>query len=510
MTAPPPPGAEAREGRPAALPAPRRPWAWAALLCVALGSPARAAGTEGCTLADGQPWQEHVSKHFVIDVAGWKGDPAGLVGPMEDLYAAVLGAMVAEPVEIPGRVRVILLPRQIDLYDYTGSSSILGLFWVSPLGEPIILLSADQAADLPGVVAHELTHHVASYLFPSQPYWFAEGLAQFLEGVAKVDGEGRRWAGSYPAGGFVAGAVKLPRMRALVAGGESEMFTSRYLASWILYRFLWNERGRQLSTYQQRLMDGAEPLRAWNDAFPEWDVPSRKIDRLDNDVARYRNTGQGLRWEAKVTGADRTFSSRRPSMGDLHLALLRLRLFSANALAHDRLRKEALEEARREDPDHPGVAAALATLRGEPVLPVLRAATAARPEDGRGWYLLGAATEDPEEREAALRRAVERWPDGTLAHAALAVHLAGTGRARAALPSANRAVELAPWSPTASAALATVALELSQCQAALTLQARALAAVEAHRLGSLDGDATALREGLAAVRRRCEQAKTAP
>jgi hypothetical protein len=39
-----------------------------------------------------------------------------------------------------------------------------------------------------------------------------------VEGVGKVDGEGRRWAGSDPMGGWAAGNVKLAPMAALFGG----------------------------------------------------------------------------------------------------------------------------------------------------------------------------------------------------------------------------------------------------------------------------------------------------
>jgi hypothetical protein len=183
-----------------------------------LGTSSRGLAAEGCSLASGRPWHEYRSQHFVIDAAGWDREPALLIAAFEELYAAVLAALVAQPVEIPAQLRVIVLPRERDLTDYTGSRDIIGLFWVSPLGQPTILISADHVENLPQVVAHELTHYVSSYLFPRQPYWFSEGLAQFVEGVGKVDGEGRRWAGSDPMGGWAAGNVKLAPMAALFGG----------------------------------------------------------------------------------------------------------------------------------------------------------------------------------------------------------------------------------------------------------------------------------------------------
>ncbi len=481
-----------------------------ALAFLAVAGSAGARTGEGCSLSGGAPWQELRSAHFVIDAAGYRGAPAHLVAVFEELHAAVLASLIAEPAEIPGRVRVILLPRRSDLADYAGARGVLGLFWATPLGEPVILTSADQVDDLPQVVAHELAHHVSFYLFPRQPYWYAEGLAQFVEGVAKVDRQGRRWAGVDPSSGWAAGSVKLPRMRTLVGAGHGEAFTSPYLAAWILYRYLWNERGRQLSAFQQQLMDGVEPARAWEAAFPQWAFQGDKIDLLDDVIAHYQRTGRGNRWEVKPAELDLRFTAGDASAGDLHATLLSLRLLQANPLVHQRLRRQAMEEAEREDPGHPLAGVELARLRGEPALPTLRELAARRPDDGRGWYLLGLETSDPEEREAALRKAVALWPGGALAHAALASHLASAGRAGEALPLADRAVELAPWSPDAVAALAGVALELARCKEALQLQARAVEAVEARRLGTLGADRAALRAGLDAMQRRCAAAGAPP
>jgi hypothetical protein len=471
-----------------------------------LGTSVVAAPGEPCSLADGKPWHEFQSQHFVIDAAGWDREPVLLVGAFEELHAAVLASLIAEPVEIPGRVRVVVLPGENDLYDYTGSTAIGGVFWVSQRGEPTILLSADNVEHVPQIIAHELTHHVSSYLFPRQPYWFAEGLAQFLEGVGKVDREGRRWAGGDPTGGWVAGNVKLARMASLFAGQSSGYDSDPYLSSWILYRFLWNERPKQLSEYQRYLMEGEVPNDAWRHAFPEWDVKGGKIHGLDHYVQRHQINGRGLRWEIKLGNVDRTFISRPASAGDVHLALLGLRLLVVNRLLETRVRRQALEEAEREEPGHPVVTAELVRLRGVPLLPALRASTLARPNDGRGWFLLGLETTDPAEREAALRRAVEYWPDGALAQAALADQLATTGRAREGLAAANRAVELAPWHPTAISSLATVAVELGQCKQALVLQERAVEAVQAKRVGSIGADVAQLTNRLAELQKRCSTA----
>ncbi|HYV65646.1 MAG TPA: hypothetical protein VE964_05345 [Myxococcales bacterium] len=474
------------------------------LAALLFATEASAGSPEPCSLAGGKPWREFRSQHFVIDAAGWNREPARLVGSFEELYAAVLASLIAEPVDIPGRVRVVVLPGENDLFDYTGSSDIAALFWVSPRGEPVILLSADNVESVPQVVAHELTHHVSSYLFPRQPFWFAEGLAQFVESVGKPDREGRRWAGSDPTGGWVAGDIKLTRMESLLTLNSSGSYVDS-LSSWVLYRFLWNERPRQLTKYQRALMDGEAPQDAWRLAFPEWDPKAGNAWGLDAPVIHHQLNGRGLRWEIKLGKVDRTFTSAPASPGDVHIALLDLRLDVTNSLLKQRVRRQSLEEADREEAGHPVVSAELARLREVPLLPALRASAAARPGDGRGWFLLGMEATDPGEREAALRRAVELWPEGALAQAALATQLATTGRAREGLAAANRAVELAPWHPTAVSSLATVAVELGQCKQALLLQARAVEAAQAKRVGTAGVDSDQLKNRLAELQKRCSK-----
>lgn len=476
-------------------------------LVAALGGGA-ASAADGCSLSHGEPWREYRSRHFVIDASGWNGPPARLVRAFEEIHAAVLAALIAEPVEIPGKVHVILLPRQEDLVEYTGSRDVLGLWWVTPLGQPVIVTAADQVEDMPQVVAHELTHHVSRYLFPRQAFWFSEGLAQFVESVAKPDREGRRWAGGDPMNGEGAGSFKLPRMGFFVPALQARGVPGAYPAAWVLYRYLWNELGRELSAYQQYLMDGAAPDVAWVAAFPDLDFEGGKINRLDGRLAQYQRSGRGLRWRLEPAEIDPRFEEAEAPLGDLHLTLLALRLTGRNPLEHDRLRREALEEAAREDPDNPLVAAARAQARDEPLGPALRAAVARRPGDGRGWYLLGAeaagATGAADaEREAALRKAVALWPDGAPALSALAARLTATGRAREAFPFADHAVEVAPWDPVSVSSLAEVALALSKCKEAVVLQRRAVEAAVSRFTGATHADPKALRARLGEIEERC-------
>src|SRR4051812_40175122 len=418
-----------------------------------------AARREGsCTLPGDAPWRRYVSAHFVIDASGPEREGSRLVGSFEELHAAVLAALVSEPVEIPGRVHVVVLPARGDLVDTMGNPDIAGVFWVSQLGEPTILIDADEIGDMPQIVAHELAHYLSHYLFPRQPFWFAEGLAQFVEGIAKVDRDGKRWAGADPASGWIAGSVQLVPVSMLIADEVYSGFGDPHLTSWILYRFLWNERSKQLSRYQALLSDGVAPKEAWISAFPEWNPKKGTIGSLDNLVVRHQRFGRGLRWEVQVPEVDRRHTSSSSPLADLHMILIEQKVNAVNHLLHVSRKRQAAQEALRHDAGNGVAAAELARASDAPVLPALEAAGALRPGDGRTWFLLAREEKDDAAREAALRRAVAAWPDGALAHAALARQLAATGRAHEALGFANKAVDLAPWSPEAVASLARVAL----------------------------------------------------
>lgn len=494
----------------------------ASLAAAALTPIAPAAALEACTLPGAGAWRTYQSSHFLIDVAQPGHDPAMVVGTLEELRAAVLGALVAEPVEVPGRARVILLPARRDLERIVGRKpsptftvnaadpALLGfsglgepaLFWISALGQPAILIAYQDLAERPQAIAHELAHYLSRYLYPRQAYWFREGLAQFVESVGRRDGEGRRWAGEDPTRGQ-AGTIKLTRLAPLMAGDAAGLFDDPYLTTFVLYRFLWNERGRQLTEYQRRLSEGEAPGDAWSGAFPEWSAEAGLLGRLDDALARHQRTGRGLRWEVKVGGVDRTFTPLPTSSADLHMLLLMPALLVTNELQKRSVLRSVAQEALREDATHPEATAALASLDGTGVLEPLRAAAAARPDDGRAWYLLGGVATDPAEAEAALRRATSLWPDGAAASALLAGHLASTGRAREALAFANQAVDLAPWSPDAIAALAWAASGLGKCSEAVRLQARAVDVQAEGALGPVRSDPRELRHQLDAFRRRC-------
>ena len=105
------------------------------------------------------------------------------------------------------------------------------------------------------------------------------------------------------------------------------------------------------------------------------------------------------------------------------------------------------------------------------------------------------------EQEAALRKAAQLNPDNAAAQNSLAWALVKSSRAREALPFANRAADLAPWSAATLDTLANAANQLGKCPIALVLQRRAAALDKG---GSTD----AVHQALAGYESKCGIAPT--
>ncbi len=386
--------------------------------------------------------------------------------------------------------------------------NVLGFYWVTRFAEPTIVISSEDVDEVPQIVAHEVAHHVSYYLFPRQHRWFAEGLAQFVESVAKVDSTGERWVGGNPKSGGGAGSIKLTPAPALFSWGETWLncgFCDHdpYVTSFVLYRFLWNDRSEKFAQFEKRLSEGDSPDDAWHAAFPQWNRVTGTLATLDNDLTYHQRHERGVKFKVKVGDLDRTYTTAVASSADLHMLLLPLKLARTHRLLTEKVERDIAEEALREDPQSALASAALTRLQNAPLLPKLKEIVAARPTDRYAWYLIATETQDPAEKEAALRRAVAVWPDGALAHAALASYLASTGRASEALPFANHAVDLAPWDPDIVASLASVAVELGKCREGLLLQGRAVDVATAKVLGAANSNGKALRAQLEKYRTRC-------
>jgi tetratricopeptide (TPR) repeat protein len=476
-----------------------------------------------CEARGGAAWREYRSAHFVVDTEVSRAKAEALLGDLERMQHLVVQAMVGESVEIPGRVRVIAFAGPEQLRELAGSSHVTGFFAIGRLDEPTIVLSVDGLRASPEVIAHELVHHLSWFLYPRQPRWFAEGLAQFIETVATTRTESAPATGTHlvrggrESGGHWAGLAPDSAMWSLKewtgpvdvkdllgwdeVRSDGDVPERHHVWSWLLYHYLWNQRSKAFTAFQERLAAAEDPAEAWRAAFPEYD-PAKPgaLAALEEALDKYRRAGRFVAYQVKAGTVDAAFTDAPLAAADLHALLAGVRLSTdAGGTA---LRRAELAEALREDPAQPVALYELAALDKASPVAGLRRSVAARPGDWRAWALLGHALGegDAAEQEGAYRKAVGLATDNAFANVGLAWLLVRTGRAKEALPVANRAVDLAPWDAATVSTLATVAAHLGKCREALVLERRAAA---------LTGTSTAsVKKRLAEVQARC--AATAP
>lgn len=441
------------------------------------------------------------------------GRATRMVAQIERLWSLDLAALVGEQVETAGRVRVIAPNERGRYLDVVGKG--FGAFFSFGLyGEPFIMAPVDAFDRNPELVAHEVAHAISYYLFPEQSHWFTEGLAAFIQTLAGGAQEGRSELGSRLVhGGSKAGAVgRIPRdfedldisIAAVPAadlliwkGAEDRATPGRYhVWSWMLYHWLWNNRSKDFSAYQKRLADGAGPAAAWTASFPDLDPANGSaMGKLDSDLREYAARG---RFTTYSVSADPDVASVESacSPADVRLWLLDARRnWPENEQERKTLIQSEVAEALREDPRNPlaRVRAAGSVLTPEAARGLVQQA----PADWRAWYALGNAVTDAAEKERALRKTVELFPDSANAHNQLAWLLATSGRPKEALPFANRAVDLAPWNATIIDTLAETAVRMGKCREALQLDRRAV------RMASTDSQSESLKKRLADIEQRC-------
>jgi tetratricopeptide (TPR) repeat protein len=473
-------------------------WVFAAFL---LTAPAFASFR--CPARGGAPWREYRSAHFLIDTDARAGEAQSLVRQLEHTQALVLQALVGEQVDIPGRVRVLAFADQTDFTEMAGEV-VSGYYARGLFGEPSIVLPLRLLSNDPEVVAHELAHHLSFFLFPVQPHWFSEGLAEWVQTVASRPADKAMLrTGSHIARGInamsgaMAGSIPLNLVswlsydarpmptRELFTWDGSETTTSGargHLWSWMLYHWLWNQRGKAFAEYQKRLAESGDPEAAWRGAFPEFDPSSPEaLAKLDEELDRYRTGGRFAFYKVEAQ-ADARFNEAAISSSELHLLLLGLRRSWPRETDRQKaIRRGILDEAVAEDPGNPMALYTQMTVLEKVDVGALRAAVKARPADWRGWLALGQAA-PAAEREAALRKAVELNPQSASAQNALAWLLVTSDRVRDALPIANRALDLAPWDANIVDTLAEVAARLGKCPEALQLEKRAVATAPSDRM----------------------------
>jgi Flp pilus assembly protein TadD len=327
---------------------------------------------------------------------------------------------------------------------------------------------------------HEMAHQLASVVYRRQPRWFAEGLAQFLETVAYSEDRSTVSLGApnvEALHGYRAHrSVTVRQVLDWGRNGSGPTATESqglYGTSWLLVHWLYNAHGAAFTRYQRELARGTDPWRAWDLAFPAFDV-----EAADRELYRYSQHGAYVERTFPARKHGRGFTARPLPAAEGH-ACRALVAFTA-AVSNPARAEDLLAEGRTEtlaartlDPDD--VDGLMLSFAGDPLDAATRArrALAAHPEDPRAHLLLSFAAgyaKDSPAAVAAARQAVELAPGNADALNNLAWLLIEAGRVPAALGYAMRAAKRAPWDANVLDTLARALFLSGACERALALQ----------------------------------------
>jgi hypothetical protein len=427
--------------------------------------------------AAGTGWRELATDHFVLrtDVSSDIG--RRVIGELE-LDRALLAAAMPALAAVQRRTEVVAFASREEYWEATGQKTdYVGNASYDALGDQRIVLRISATGDIEQHavdLAHELSHVLTLHVAPRQPVWLAEGLAQYLSSVARVK-RGRHFLGALPDDVYP-GIDCLPVTAVLAwQRGQQGQEDRLYVSAWRLVRFLATDAPDRLVDFERRLAAGAPEDAAWNAAFPAYPRTPQGLARLERAVRPWGELLPDTWREVQAPAATAEPAERPLDAGEVWAVRLRVS-FRGDGAALDR----RVEAALRVDPDHVQALTVAADRNPEVALSLGRRAVAAHPGDAAAWRLVGRALwgkPEVEERERALRRAVELDPANPEALALLAELLTVASPAEAE-SLASRARALAPWSPFAGAAHAAAAAQLGRCDGAAA-EVRAAAALAA-------------------------------
>jgi tetratricopeptide (TPR) repeat protein len=456
-----------------------------------------------CPARGGPEWRVLTGEHFAIATDLDGPDAHALAEELELLRAAAASSMFTERHDPPVRVSVVAFRDQREFEELAPPEA--AAYYALGASEAKIVLPGALGTEQRRIVAHEIAHHIASYVLLRQPRWLSEGLSTWTETLGASAAADRGMVlGAIPQG---RGRPQRPRrisVEELFAWDDTVppgRLGDYYDAAWLLVHYLMAQHPEQLRDLERRLNGAEDPATAFRESFPDWDprVPGA-LGRLDHRLDVWAVVGRFEPRPVQVVAPVRVTERPLPP-AEVHA--IRLLLWSGRPPREgdDEAWRREVEEALAEDPAHPVVLRALAQRDGRDPLPLARASVAAHPGDSRAWgFLAESLPPGTADREAALRRAVELAPANAAALEALARVLLEAERSGEALPLARRSVQLAPFHTRSLETYAAVAADLGQCSQALLAARRALDVLPAEARGDRR---KGLEQNLARYRERC-------
>jgi tetratricopeptide (TPR) repeat protein len=456
-----------------------------------------------CESRGGRPWIAVTSESFAIVTDLDEDDARELAGELGRVRDGVSASLFQRRHDPPVRVTVIAFRSTSDYQSFAPPGS--AAYYARGASDPKIVMPGSMDMAQRRILAHEMAHHVASYVLLRIPRWFSEGLATWAETVGTTSSGIRMVTNAVPPGRRPLARPQRIPARDLLAWGndvQPEDPAPYYDAAWLLVHFLVNQDPDGLRAFEARLASAEDPDRAFREVFPQWnpDMPggTQALDReLDDWVKNGRYDPHPVR-----PGPPSEVVVRPLPSAEVHA--IRVLLWAGGTAGEGdavAIRAE-LDEGLAEDPGHPVLLRELAHRQGLDPLPLARISVKAHPGDPRAWSFLAESLPAGaiDEREAALRRARELAPRKANALASLAALLLDAGRSGEALPLARQAVLLSPFSPAVLDIYAAVTADLGNCQQALVASQRVLDVLPE---GSTPADLARFQARQAAIRSAC-------
>lgn len=273
----------------------------------------------------------------------------------------------------------------------------------------------ERPSGLPRVAVHEIAHDLSYWFTPLQPAWYSEGMASFLEGLQYDRVTHQAILGEVPPNmlrvlktpGRTAGGTEqlfgAPR-----AVHEDAWETSRfYFTSWLLVHYLMNHHGEPFYQFQLDLGLLRDWREAWSQRFPKLGPP-----QLDEGLTLYLDGGQFNYVAEQVELPPFSPRLRTLSTAEGHgiSSWIAHRLGARELAERERDAALALEanELNAQRTRYQG-------LRGKAQagkrLELARQLVQAYPESGEAWLLLASSGDSDAERNQALAQARRLMPE---------------------------------------------------------------------------------------------------
>jgi tetratricopeptide (TPR) repeat protein len=323
-----------------------------------------------------------------------------------------------------------------------------------------------------------LAQHLATFFYRRQPRWFAVGLSEFLE-TLRISEDGNaallgsinlRAMSDYGSHRSVNVADALAWGTTFNPTDEGTLLGLNAL-SWLMVQWLVNTHLPEFVRFQKLLITGLDPAKAWKVVFPTL-VPG-DLDRELNHYLQYGSQGVS---QVAIPETENTVDQERPlSSAEVHA--IRAEAWLAAGQTKDA--QAELSVALADDPGNVGaLRRQMPLLKPAERLVLAHKATAAHPDDGRAWLMVGDALREsggsPEEAALAYKKAMELSPDHPGAYGGLAALDVQRGQPADAVPLALAAVRMAPWDASFLDTLAGALAGIGHCSEAVSAEARAM------------------------------------